>query len=464
MPLTAQSVLTLDPDRGRENDQFAPLYVSSMGRYLWSERPFVLEAKAGRVECRGTGEILLEEGFGDLRGAYLAACRAHFPFTGTLPDRRFFTQPQYNTWIELGTDQTTENILRYARGILAHGLPAGILMIDGGWQEDYGVFEFHKGKIPDPAYLMYELHRMGFGVMIWTSPIVGSAGTHYKRLRDKGYLLLDKDGEIAIRKWWSGYSAVLDLSNPEAAEWYHGELHRLMDCYGVDGYKFDAGDVYFFQDSDRSHVPMLAREQTAVFNEVGSHYSLNEFRAAWKFGGQPIVARLHDKYHSWNDFGLNTLIPHTLLQGLLGYAYSGLLQQGPEDGRRIVCPLGAGQCLHGNDADVRFTVAGAERRKRRPGGQSAEAARFSRRNLLPTGAKRRADRRTHHPAHGLCLPGTGLRKRQHTVHAGRPTAGRPGAGKGRGGKDGLAAGRPLEELEGRNASGRLQGDAARHAG
>ena len=63
MPLTAQSVLTLDPDRGRENDQFAPLYVSSMGRYLWSERPFVLEAKAGRVECRGTGEILLEEGF-----------------------------------------------------------------------------------------------------------------------------------------------------------------------------------------------------------------------------------------------------------------------------------------------------------------------------------------------------------------------------------------------------------------
>lgn len=56
--------------------------------------------------------------------------------------------------------------------------------------------------------------------------------------------------------------------------------------YGVDGYKFDAGDVYFYQDSDRSHVPMLAREQTAVFNEAGSHYSLNEFRAAWKFGGQ----------------------------------------------------------------------------------------------------------------------------------------------------------------------------------
>lgn len=82
MPLTAQSVLTLDPDRGRENDQFAPLYVSSMGRYLWSERPFVLEAKAGRVECRGTGEILMEEGFGDLRGAYLGCLPGAFSLYG----------------------------------------------------------------------------------------------------------------------------------------------------------------------------------------------------------------------------------------------------------------------------------------------------------------------------------------------------------------------------------------------
>ena len=45
-----------------------------------------------------------------------------------------FTSPQYNTWIELGTNQTQEAILRYAEQIVAHGLPAGILMIDDGWQ------------------------------------------------------------------------------------------------------------------------------------------------------------------------------------------------------------------------------------------------------------------------------------------------------------------------------------------
>lgn len=39
--------------------------------------------------------------------------------------------------------------------------PPGILMIDGGWQEDYGVFEFHKGKIPDPGALVYTHSQNG---------------------------------------------------------------------------------------------------------------------------------------------------------------------------------------------------------------------------------------------------------------------------------------------------------------
>ena len=57
------------------------------------------------------------------------------------------------------------------------------------------------------------------------------------------------------------------------------------------------------------------------FNIVGEKYKLNEFRAAYDFGGRAIVSRLHDKDHSWVVRGLNALIPNTLAQGLLGYAY-----------------------------------------------------------------------------------------------------------------------------------------------
>ena len=92
-----KSTCKFDPDEGQQNDQFAPFFVSSKGRYIWSERPFILRVEAGTIICEGKEEILLKDGYVTLRDAYLAACHAHFPFTNSLPDKRFFTQPQYNT-------------------------------------------------------------------------------------------------------------------------------------------------------------------------------------------------------------------------------------------------------------------------------------------------------------------------------------------------------------------------------
>ncbi len=322
MPIGENTEISFDLSGDGETDQFAPLLLSSKGRYIWCEEAFSVDVKGGIISLKGNAEILCESGFENLRGAYLDAMKKHFPFNGEIPDPLFWKVPQYNTWIELGTNQTTDGILNYARGIKEHGLPAGVLMIDGGWQEDYGVYdEFNRRKIPDPKYLTDELHKMGFKVMAWVSPIIASAGQRYKYLRDKGFLIKGADGEIAIRKWWSGFSAVLDFTNPEALKWMDSQVETLMNKYGIDGFKFDAGDCYFYKDDDIIYKPMPAREHTLYFNRYGEKFKFNEFRAAWKSGGRPIVARLHDKYHSWDDFGLNTLIPHTVLQGLLGYAY-----------------------------------------------------------------------------------------------------------------------------------------------
>lgn len=321
-PITKDTCLSFDLNRGLEgSDQFAPLLLSSEGRFLWSEKAFSVRAENGILHVETDGGAELTDGCGNLRGAYLTAMKRHFPFSGKMPDELFFTAPQYNTWIELGTDQTTDNILRYAEGILAGGLKPGVLMIDGGWQEDFGVFEFHARKVPDPKALIDRLHEWGFKVMLWVSPIVSSAGDRFKMLRSKGYLVRVNSWRAAVRDWWSGHSAVLDLTNPEACAWMHGEMRRLMELYGVDGYKFDAGDAYFYRDDDVIFCPMPARDHTTCFNEVGAAYRFNEFRAAYKFGGREIVARLHDKNHSWDHFGLNTLIGHTVMQGLLGYAY-----------------------------------------------------------------------------------------------------------------------------------------------
>ena len=61
-------------------------------------------------------------------------------------------------------------------------------------------------------------------------------------------------------------------------------------------------------------------EQTVYFAEVGLEYPLNEFRASWKMAGLPLVQRLRDKGHNWED--LQKLIPDQMSQSVMGYAYT----------------------------------------------------------------------------------------------------------------------------------------------
>jgi alpha-glucosidase len=253
-----------------------------------------------------------------------------FPASGKLPDTLLFSRPQYNTWIELTYNQNQADVLKYARGILDHGFPAGVLMIDDTWQEDYGLWKFHPGRFPDPKAMVDQLHAMGFKVMLWICPVVSAdQAMIYRELKASKAFLMERGFESdtweSVEKplmveWWNGQSAVLDFSNPAAVEWFTGQLDRLMKDYGIDGFKFDAGDMYFYPPNGISKGNVTPNEQCELFARFGLKYPLNEYRACWKMGGQPLAQRLQDKAHSWDD--LRKLIPDMVLEGLCGYPFS----------------------------------------------------------------------------------------------------------------------------------------------
>jgi len=163
---------------------------------------------------------------------------------------------------------------------------------------------------------------MGFIVMLWVCPNISPDSDVYRELRNTDMIVHDEKGEIAIRNWWDGYSAILDMTNPNAQEWFSDKLNKLMYEYGIDGFKFDAGDNYFYNDDDKIFKPSFRNDHTKAFCEFAMRYKFNELRCGWNMGGKPVVMRLSDKLHSWNNNGLNTLIPNSLVQGILGYAYN----------------------------------------------------------------------------------------------------------------------------------------------
>lgn len=313
--------LVLDP-LITEN-QAMPLLISNKGRYIWSEYAFnfaLLGNKLSAVSSKG--KIIMREGYSNLKGAYLAASENHFAPQGGIPESMLFKYPQYNTWIELMYDQREEKIIEYAEKIIEEGLPTGVIMIDDNWQEDYGVWEFHTERFKNPKKMVDRLHELGFKVMLWVCPFVSPDSATSRLLAEKGLLLKDQTGELAVRKWWNGFSTVLDLTNPEAVLWYNKELNNLMIKYGIDGFKFDAGDIKFYRDNDIATEIVSAHDHCKSFSKVGLNYPLNEYRASWKMSGYPLVQRLCDKKHSWAENGLASLIPNGLAQGLMGYYYT----------------------------------------------------------------------------------------------------------------------------------------------
>ena len=332
-PFTAESTYSVDMRVCCVN-QTMPLYLSNKGRYIWSENPFNIVIEDGKITLEGEDVLVVEAG-STLREAYLAAMKAHFPFDGRHLPEEFFQTAQYNTWMEFVYDPTQEGVLDYAKGIIENGFEPGILIIDEGWHERYGIWEFDPYKFPDPKAMMDELHAMGFKVLLWVTPFVTPDGVHFARHyqpylpdahKDADKLFVrDAEGKLCLFEWWNGFSGLLDLRKPWDCEYLKTRLDRLMKDYGIDGFKFDGGHVYHYAHTNiinknlrEDHDP---HAMNIAWNEFGRQYDYHEFKDTYKGGGKNGIQRLCDRGHSWVNDGIDTLIPSSIVQGLVGHPF-----------------------------------------------------------------------------------------------------------------------------------------------
>ncbi len=314
-----------------EYNQIQPLLLGNKGLWVWSEEPFAFEVQIDRVLITNNlGEIKHGRSGQTLADARSFASSRFFPPSGKMPDELLFKKPQYNTWIELTYNQNQTDIMKYAQAILDNGFEPGVFMIDDTWQEDYGKWNFHPGRFPNPREMIEQLHTMGFKVMLWMCPFVSGDQPLIVRelMKEKAFLMQKKqpndtwetaDTPASIR-WWNGYSLLLDFTNHAAVNWFNSELNRLVNDYGIDGFKLDAGDMDFYPADALSKEPATPNSQCELYAQFGLHYPLNEYRACWKMAGLPLAQRLHDKLHLWSD--VQKLIPQMLTEGLIGYTFS----------------------------------------------------------------------------------------------------------------------------------------------
>ena len=240
------------------------------------------------------------------------------------PPSEVFRAPIWTTWAKMKTNVSQEKVLSFAQEILANGMSASVIEIDDKWQCGYGDLDFDATKFPDPSSMVDELHAMGFKVTVWVMPFIAEDTMAYREGKDKGYFVNSSTRNGFFRWWQTPPVVALDVTNPEAVDWFVSRLKRLQEKHGIDGFKFDAGEPCFLPRRFITHTPLSHPSEytRAWVNNVASKFELAEVRSGHNSTGNSSLVRMGDRFSDWGiENGLGSIIPALLTSGVLAYPF-----------------------------------------------------------------------------------------------------------------------------------------------
>ncbi len=244
-----------------------------------------------------------------------------------IPDERILHEPIWSTWARYKVKVNQTLVLQYAKEIHDYGFPASQIEIDDMYTPAYGDFTFDTVKFPDALAMTKEVHSLGYRVTSWIMPFANLDSKAFQEGAEQGYWVMDQRGDVpGLVKWWQGVGGMLDVTNPEAVNWFFERLQVLKN-FGVDSFKFDAGETTFLPPCFKTHKPFAnnnPNEYSTRYAEVMAENSdrLIEVRVGYRTQHLPIMVRMFDKSSIWGyDVGLKTIITTALQFGIEGYPF-----------------------------------------------------------------------------------------------------------------------------------------------
>jgi myogenesis-regulating glycosidase len=308
------------------NTQGTPAWCATKGVGLWvrTDHDLRYEIAGGMLafevpaESAVTYDILIARNIRQV----VDSITSEIGWAKTVPPADYFGLPVYTTWVEHKTETSQQRVLEFARNIRNQQLPAGVLEIDDNWESRYGDLTFDTTKFPEPKAMTAELHRLGFRVTLWVHPFVNTDSRTYRSTQMQSLLLRDSSGHAGLIKWWNGVAAVWDFTEPRAADEFRTRLRKL-EALGIDGFKFDGGDVNLVPRDMRAHQPITPAQYADVYNrETAAKWEWEETRVGVYSQPLGVVQRLIDKHSVWGlENGLAATVPEAITVSLRGFPY-----------------------------------------------------------------------------------------------------------------------------------------------
>lgn len=263
------------------------------------------------------------------------------------PDLEIMKKPIWSTWANFWTNVDQKGVEDYGRQIQEHGFPVSQLELDDMWTTKYGDYEIDTSKFANFSGMVQRL-REDYGVprlTAWVHPFVNADSKNGRDLELRHKIFVKtKRGDVPLSWWWDcpvkpkdrtkpvgpdnedqrvpcGY--VLDLTNPDAREWWHGQLKRMQE-EGIYTFKFDAGENNWLPEDYTLHSgsnPNNYGQDYAFFAARFGPAVENRYGAGSQQAN--IFMRTMDRNSFWDkEGGLFTLIPWALQASLHGYFWN----------------------------------------------------------------------------------------------------------------------------------------------
>lgn len=259
----------------------------------------------------------------------------------------FGRQPLLPDWIYngviLGVQGGTERAFSLAERTLQSGVPlAGIWCQDwaGKRETSFGRrlqwdWKLNEKMYPGLPEKIREYKEHGIRFLAYNNGYLVNDGELYREAKEKGYFALAADGGDYLVDFGEFYCGVVDLTNPEAFEWYKDCIKKQILALGIDGWMADFGeylptDVKLFNGVspmlEHNHWPALwARCNYEAIAESGKLGEAVFFMRAGATGSQkycPLLWAGDQSVDFSRHDGLGTTITAALSAGMCGCGLS----------------------------------------------------------------------------------------------------------------------------------------------
>lgn len=248
-----------------------------------------------------------------------------YPAVSGLPDKSFIEFPHWSSvWDSYDFILNQTVVQHVARELIDNNLNCSSVEIDGKWEANFGDITFNKNNFENITQLVNGVNKAGCDLALNIYPFFNYHSNYFQEGLTKQYFVKDVGEAVpALLRWQYGVGAMLDVSNPDARDWYTSKVRKVASDNDIKTFRLAYGSLAWVP-----HKPVFQKSDTSP-NEVKQMFS-----AMVSAMGNVIVQSTSQSQHISNLLGIpsnivvsttnkciRNIIPDVLNLGLMGYPF-----------------------------------------------------------------------------------------------------------------------------------------------